>query len=159
MRNIWAFYLGWCIAASNINFGIDIVYWWDASKETQMIVFWVMAPLCAIGAFAFNFLKFKKYGALSCFCLWFSVFWAFAGAAIQSHKCINGECWSKKKNIMIIYFFSCFKTSNFYNKLFFYKIKFGHFKWKFIFFKQRELSLFSDHISVWSKINRKYLKR
>lgn len=32
MRNIWAFYLGWCIAASNINLGIDIVHWWNASK-------------------------------------------------------------------------------------------------------------------------------
>lgn len=28
MRNIWAIYLGWCIAATNLNLGMDIVYWW-----------------------------------------------------------------------------------------------------------------------------------
>jgi hypothetical protein len=32
LRNIFAFYLGWCIAASNLNFGMNIVYWWNASK-------------------------------------------------------------------------------------------------------------------------------
>ncbi len=32
LRNIFAFYLGWCIAASNLNFGMNIVYWWDVSK-------------------------------------------------------------------------------------------------------------------------------
>lgn len=32
MRNIWALYLGWCIAATNLNLGMDIVYWWGASK-------------------------------------------------------------------------------------------------------------------------------
>lgn len=92
MRNIWAFYLGWCIAASNINLGIDIVHWWNASKETQMIIFWVMAPLCAIGGFTYNFVKYGKYGALSCFCLWFSVSWAFIGAGITSNKCLHGGC-------------------------------------------------------------------
>lgn len=89
MRNIWAFYLGWCIAASNINLGVDIVYWWDASKETQMIIFWGMAPLCAVGGFTFNYTKYGKYGALSCFCLWISVIWAFIGAGITSNKCIS----------------------------------------------------------------------
>lgn len=31
-RNIFAFYLGWVIAAANINFGMNIVYWWGANK-------------------------------------------------------------------------------------------------------------------------------
>lgn len=48
-----------------------------------------MAPLCAIGAFTFNFIKYGKIGALSCFCLWFSVAWAFSGAAITSINCRN----------------------------------------------------------------------
>jgi hypothetical protein len=30
MRNTIAFYLGWVIAATNLNFGMDIVYWWGA---------------------------------------------------------------------------------------------------------------------------------
>jgi len=54
MRNTFALYLGWVIAATNINLGMDIVYWWGASKETQMIIFWVMAPLCAFGGFSLN---------------------------------------------------------------------------------------------------------
>jgi len=92
MRNIWAFYLGWCIAASNISFGMNIVYWWGYTHETQMIIFWIVAPLCAIGGFAYNYLKYGKYGALSCFCLWFSVAWAFLGAAITTNKCLSGKC-------------------------------------------------------------------
>lgn len=47
-RNSYAFYLGWVVAATNVNFGILIVYWWGASFLTQLIVFWVMAPLSAI---------------------------------------------------------------------------------------------------------------
>lgn len=92
MRNIWAFYLGWCIPASNLNFGIDIVYWWNGSKEAQLIVFWIMAPLIAVGAFTFNFAKYGKFGALSCICVWLSVTWAFVGAGITSNKCLNGGC-------------------------------------------------------------------
>jgi hypothetical protein len=32
MRNSFALNLGWIIAATNLNFGMDIVYWWGASK-------------------------------------------------------------------------------------------------------------------------------
>lgn len=51
-----------------------------------------MAPLCAIGAFAFNYINYGKIGALSCFCLWISVTWAFVGAGIRSNECIHGNC-------------------------------------------------------------------
>jgi hypothetical protein len=68
---------------------MDIVYWWGASKETQLAIFWVMAPLCAVGATALNFIKEGKQGILSCFVLWLSVAWAFAGAAITSHGCLS----------------------------------------------------------------------
>lgn len=88
-RNVFAFYLGWVIAAANINIGIDIVYWWGADKKTQLAIFWVMAPLSAIGATAFNYVKEGKQGLLSCFTLWLSVTWAFTGAAITSNKCLS----------------------------------------------------------------------
>jgi hypothetical protein len=32
MRNTFALYRGWVIAATNINLGMVIVYWWGASK-------------------------------------------------------------------------------------------------------------------------------
>ena len=89
MRNTFAFYLGWCIAASNLNFGMDIVYLFDGTKKTQLIVFWILTPLFAIAAFTYNAIKHGKYGALSCFCLWFSVIWAFIGAAITSYRFLN----------------------------------------------------------------------
>lgn len=92
MRNIWAFYLGWCIAASNISLGHDVVYWWGAEYQTQLVMFWVIAPLTAIAGFGYNLIKYGRYGGLSCFSLWFSVTWAFIGAAITSAKCLNGNC-------------------------------------------------------------------
>ena len=90
-RNVFAFYLGWVIAAANLNLGMDIVYWWGATKETQLAIFWVMAPLCAVGATAFNYVQEGKQGLLSCFMLWASVTWAFTGAAITSHGCLAGS--------------------------------------------------------------------
>lgn len=75
-----------------MNFGIDIVYWWRAEKETQMIIFWVLTSLCAIGVFTFNFIKYGNVGVLSCFCMWISIAWGFAGAGITSHKCLHEGC-------------------------------------------------------------------
>ncbi len=89
-RCVIAFYLGWLIAATNINFGINIVYWWGGSKLSQVAVFWVLAPLEAIGATAFNTWLEGKRGLLSCCTLWLSVGWAFVGAGITTHKFING---------------------------------------------------------------------
>jgi hypothetical protein len=89
-RNVIAFYLGWVIAAANLNLGIDIVYWWNANKETQLAVFWVMAPLCAIAATAFNYVQEGRQGLQCCFMLWASVIWAFTGAAITSNGCLTG---------------------------------------------------------------------
>ncbi len=56
-RNTFAFYLGWVIAATNLNLGMDIVYWFGADKKVQLVIFWVIAPLCAIGAFALNYVN------------------------------------------------------------------------------------------------------
>ena len=30
-RNVYAFYLGWVLGASNLNFGIILVYWWGVA--------------------------------------------------------------------------------------------------------------------------------
>ena len=90
MRNGLAFYLGWILAATNLNFGMLLHYWWGVSKEAQMIVFWIMAPMFAIGATVLNTVLEGKRGFLSCFCLWISVIWAFTGAALTSHACNNG---------------------------------------------------------------------
>lgn len=66
------------------------MYWWGGDKKTQLAIFWIMAPLLAIGATAFNYVREGKKGLLSCFILWASVAWAFSGAAITSNGCLNG---------------------------------------------------------------------
>ena len=53
-RNAYAFYLGWIIAAANINFGMVLVFWWGVSYKAQLAIFWVVAPLCAIGVTLLN---------------------------------------------------------------------------------------------------------
>ncbi len=61
-----------------------------------MLIFWILTPLCAILAFAFNVVKYGKFGIKSCLLVWVSVFWAFAGAAISTYECVNGLqdlCW------------------------------------------------------------------
>ncbi len=91
-RNSFAFYLGWIIAATNLNLGFIIVYWWKASMITQMIIFWVMAPLCAISVTLLNLYLEGVFGLKCCLALWISVAWAFVGAGITSNKCINEVC-------------------------------------------------------------------
>lgn len=54
-RNVYAFFLGWIIAAANLSLGIWIKYWWGGSNEVQLIVFWVVAPLCAVGGTILNY--------------------------------------------------------------------------------------------------------
>lgn len=66
-----------------------MVYWWKAAKETQMIIFWVMLPLCVISLFTIIFMKYGKYGLLSSFFMCISVIWAIVGASITSHKCLK----------------------------------------------------------------------
>lgn len=95
-RNVYAFYLGWVVAATNVNFGILIVYWWMASFRAQMIIFWVMAPLSAIGITALNVYKQRLFGLKSCFVLWVSVIWAFVGAAMTSARCYENGCLAPK---------------------------------------------------------------
>lgn len=91
-RNAYAFYLGWIVAATNLNFGMIIVYGWKGSQEAQLIVFWVLAPLCALAITAVNVYNEKLYGLKSCFALWCSVIWAFVGASITSNRCLNEGC-------------------------------------------------------------------
>lgn len=59
-----------------------IVYSWKASHTTQMVIFWIMAPLCAIGITLLNLHLEGVFGLKSCLALWASVIWAFVGAAI-----------------------------------------------------------------------------
>ncbi len=99
MRNFIAFYLGWSIAASNLNIGINFVHIFGASKDSQVYLFWILAPLCAIGATLFNYKKYGMHGLKSCFCLWLSVIWAFVGAAIHTGECLGdptvSRCWQE----------------------------------------------------------------
>jgi len=55
-----------------------------------MIVFWVVTSLVAGAGFTFVVVKYGKYGALSSFCIWLSVIWAFLGAGTTSYNCSNG---------------------------------------------------------------------
>jgi hypothetical protein len=47
-RNIFAFYQGWLVAASNLNIGVTLVYSLGISKKTQTYIFWIMCPLCIV---------------------------------------------------------------------------------------------------------------
>ena len=95
-RNVYAFYVGWVVAATNVNFGVLIVYWWMATFRTQLIIFWIMAPLSAIGITALNVYKQGTFGLKSCFALWVSVIWAFVGAAMTSARCYENGCLPPK---------------------------------------------------------------
>jgi hypothetical protein len=83
-RNVIAFYLGWVLAASVINFGIVLTYILGVSQKEFTIIFWVLVPLMAIGATIMNSIIQGSNGFKSCVCLWVSVFWGLAGALIST---------------------------------------------------------------------------
>lgn len=88
-RNIFAFYIGWVAAATNLNLGVVIVYWWGASYKTQVLLFWVLAPFSAIAITSFNAMHEGRRGLLCSFCLWVSVLWALTGAAMKTVRCFD----------------------------------------------------------------------
>ena len=88
-RNVYAFFLGWINGAMNLNFGILIVYWWGATYETQLIIFWILTPLWGIGITVFNVKTEGKKGILCSFCFWISSIWAFVGSAMSSYDCLT----------------------------------------------------------------------
>lgn len=86
MRNTIAFYAGWVVAATNLNLGIVLVYALGVSQKAEVVIFWTMVPLMAIGIFAANF-KFQGLNGLySCLCVWLSVLWALGGALSTTLK-------------------------------------------------------------------------
>ncbi len=70
-----------------------------------MLLFWILTPLCAILAFAFNTVKYGKFGIKSCLFVFISVTWAFVGAGISTYNCVNGFqdlCWKYDYLLMLI---------------------------------------------------------
>lgn len=65
------------------------VYGWGMSQKAQLVLFWVLAPLCALGLTALNVYNERIYGLKCCAALWVSVVWAFVGASITSNRCLN----------------------------------------------------------------------
>ena len=84
VRNSIAFYLGWVIAATIINFGIVLVYPLQVAQKTFTVVFWIVVPVVAITVTVVNFAKQRWNGLLSCLCAWLSVLWALSGALITT---------------------------------------------------------------------------
>ena len=61
-RNVYAFFYGWMIAASNLSLGVLMVYWWGLSKEKQAVMFFIMTPIMAVGSAFFAYRSEGKRG-------------------------------------------------------------------------------------------------
>lgn len=86
MRNTIAFYAGWVTAATNLNFGIVLVYGLSVSQQAEVIIFWTVVPLMVITICGLN-TKFQGInGFYSCLAVWLSVLWALGGALSTTLK-------------------------------------------------------------------------
>lgn len=86
-RNAYAFYLGWVVAATNLNLGVMIVYWWQGSVFTELIVFWILTPFSAFVVTGVIIYREGVFGLRCYFLFWISMIWAFVGAAMTSKRC------------------------------------------------------------------------
>ena len=59
-RNFLIFYVGWILAAVNLNLGIVLRYCIGVSDKVQVIVFWALVPITYI---AFVTLVWKNFGS------------------------------------------------------------------------------------------------
>jgi hypothetical protein len=84
-RNIIAFYEGWLIAASNLNFGVTLVHYFNISKKTQTYIFWICTPIIVAGVGLYNCLS-NNGGALYTIGLFISAAYALTGAMISTRK-------------------------------------------------------------------------
>lgn len=83
-RNIFAFYQGWLVAASNLNFGVTLVHSLGVPKKTHAFIFWLMGPLCIIGMVIFNLTR--PEGFVNNVAMYFSATYALVGAFISTKR-------------------------------------------------------------------------
>jgi hypothetical protein len=83
-RNIFAFYQGWLVAASNLNIGITLVYSFGISKRTQAYIFWILCPTCIIFMMLLNLSH--PNGFENNIAMYFSASYALVGAFISTKK-------------------------------------------------------------------------
>lgn len=83
-RNIFAFYQGWLVAASNLNLGITLVYSLGVSKKTHAYIFWIVCPLCIVSMVALNLTRTE--GFINNIAMYFSATYALIGAFISTRK-------------------------------------------------------------------------
>lgn len=81
-RNIFAFYQGWLVAASNLNLGVSLVHSLGLPKKTHAFIFWIMCPLCIVGMVIFNLTR--PEGLVNNIAMYFSAVYALVGAFIST---------------------------------------------------------------------------
>lgn len=84
IRNMVAFMQGWFIAAAVLGLFIIFVYTCGMGQRTQLIAFWIIAPLVYLAFLAYNILQVGPFadsiGLLA------SMVWAVLGAALASRN-------------------------------------------------------------------------
>jgi hypothetical protein len=88
-RNIFAFYQGWLVAASNLNLGIILVYSFGLSKKMQAYIFWIVCPLCILGMIALNLTR--PEGFINNIAMYVSAVYALIGAFISTRQKFNQD--------------------------------------------------------------------
>ena len=84
IRNMVAFIQGWLIAATVLGLFIVFVYTCGMGQRTQMIAFWVIAPLVYIAFLSYNILQMGPF--VDSIGLLVSMAWAVMGAALASRN-------------------------------------------------------------------------
>lgn len=84
IRNVIAFYLGWVLVATLLNFGVVLVYCLGVAQTTFVTVFWIVAPLAAIIVTAIIYSAERIHGIWSSWAFWLAIFWGFFGALLST---------------------------------------------------------------------------
>lgn len=84
IRNAVSFYLGWTIAASILNFGVVLVFYYKLSEKEFLIIFWILVPLLAIGTTITTITAQGSNGFKSVLGAWFTLLWAMGGALVST---------------------------------------------------------------------------
>lgn len=88
IRNFVAFFNGWFIAAAGLGLFIVLVYNFGLSLDSQLVLFWIAAPLLYAAFIIYNIWVIGTFSET--IGLFFSMGWAIAGAGTASLNKIRG---------------------------------------------------------------------
>lgn len=91
MRNVLAFYLGWTLIITVLNFGVVLVHALGVAQTQFVTIFWVLTILGALLVYGAIYWAERMHGVYSSWAFWLAIAWGLFGALLATIKSREGR--------------------------------------------------------------------